>query len=189
MGAPKRIRKKYDTPSMKWDIQRIEEEHKLKEQYGLKTLKELWIAASELRRIRGVARGVLSGNIRNETGEELIKRLVRYNVVKSGATLDELLVISTEAMLDRRLQSVVFKRGLAKTIKQSRQLITHGFISINGMRATSPGRLVSGADEQSVGYYKPIRVFEEHRSQAPGSGAEIKENTEESKEEAGAEAG
>ena len=81
MGSPKRIRKKYDTPSMKWDLQRIQEEHKLKEQYGLKTLRELWIAASELRRIRRIARGVLSGNVSNETGDELIKRLVRYNVM------------------------------------------------------------------------------------------------------------
>ncbi len=167
---------------MKWDLQRIQEEHKLKEQYGLKTLRELWIAASELRRIRRIARGVLSGNVSNETGDELIKRLVRYNVVKTGATLDELLVIAPEALLDRRLQSIVFKKGLAKTIKQARQLITHGFVSINGMRATSPGRLVSAADESSVSYYKPIKVFDEPRRAVTAEEAGIEEK-EQGKEE------
>lgn len=189
MGSPKRIRKKYDTPSMMWDIQRIEEEHKLKEQYGLKNLKELWIAASELRRIRGIARGVLSGNIRNETGEDLIKRLVRYSIVKRGATLDDLLVISPEALLDRRLQSVVLKKGLAKTMKQARQLITHGFIAIGGMRVTSPGRIVSIAAEQEIGYYKPIKVFEEPRSSAIGDASGIAEATAVGKDEVGAEVG
>lgn len=189
MGSPKRIRKRYDKPSMMWDLQRIEGEHKLKEQYGLKTLKELWIAASELRRIRRIARGVLSGNVRNETGEELIRRLVRYSIVNKGATLDELLVIAPEALLDRRLQSVVFKRGLAKSIKQARQLITHGFISINGMRATSPGRTVSIAEEQGIGYYKPIRVFEEPRGNAPTSDAGARESAEKGAEEAGIGAG
>ncbi len=188
MGSPKRIRKKYDKPSMKWNLQRIQEEHKLKEQYGLKTLKELWIAASELRRIRRTARGVLSGNISNETGDELIKRLVRYNVIKRGATLDELLVITPEALLDRRLQSVVFKRGLAKTIKQARQLITHGFISIDGMRVTSPGRLVSSTDETGMAYYKPIKVFDEPRREVVAEGASIEGNKEEGGK-AGAEAG
>ncbi len=164
MGSPKRIRKKYEKPSMKWDLQRIKEDHKLKEQFGLKNLRELWIAQSELRRIRRITREVLSGALSNEIGDQLIKRLVRYNIVKNGTTLDDLLAITPEAILERRLQSIVFKRGLAKTIKQARQLITHGFIAIDGMRVTSPGKLISADEETKISYYKPIKIFEESKA-------------------------
>jgi len=68
--------------------------------------------------------------------------------VRSDATLDDLLILTPEAFLERRLQTVVFKKGLAKTIKQARQLITHGFIAINGRRVTAPSYMVNLEEER-----------------------------------------
>ncbi|MDE1874415.1 MAG: 30S ribosomal protein S4 [Candidatus Micrarchaeota archaeon] len=168
MGAPKRIRKKYETPSMMWDSARIQREHELKSKYGLRNLRELWILNSELRRIKQNARSVLSGKSSEQTGKDIVARLSRYGIVKNDATPDDLLVIGVEALLERRLQTVVLRKGFAKTTKQARQLIAHGIISINGRRVTSPGHLVLASEEQAIAYYKPFKIQTE-TPQAPAA--------------------
>ena len=141
-----------------WNKKRIEEEHKLKSDYGLKNLRELWKATSEIRRIRRNVREVLSGNVSDEVGKNVVARLARHSIVSEGAILDDLLVITPQSILERRLQTVVFRKGLAKTFKQSRQLIAHGFIAVNGRRTKSPGYLVRKDEEAAVTYYKPIKI-------------------------------
>ncbi|MDE1850954.1 MAG: 30S ribosomal protein S4 [Candidatus Micrarchaeota archaeon] len=158
MGAPKKLRKTYEKPGFMWEKQRIDEEHKIQERFGLKTLKEVWIAASELRRIRRRVREVLSGKATPEVGRQIVARLVKYNIVSSGAVLDDLLIINIDAILGRRLQSLVANKGLAKSTKQARQLITHGFIAVNGNRVTAPGYLVPGDEESKIAYYKPFKI-------------------------------
>lgn len=158
MGAPKRFRKQYDKPTLMWDRERIDEEHKLIENFGLRNLKEVWIAASELRRIRRNVREVLSGRASKETGSQIIARLAKYNIVSANATLDDLLITDIEAILKRRLQTIVADKGMARTVKQARQLITHGFISVNGRRVKSPGYLVTTGEESKIAYYKPINI-------------------------------
>ncbi len=143
---------------MMWNKVRIENEHKLKERFGLKNLRELWMAASELRRIRRNTRAVLSGNASEKTGKEMIARLAKYDIIKPEAALDDLLVIDVDKILDRRLQSVVFRKGLSKSMKQSRQLITHGYIAIGGRRITSPGYTVRRDEEGTIAYYKPFKI-------------------------------
>lgn len=158
MGAPRRNRKKFQKPADIWNKERIEEEHKLRDDYGLKNLNELWRATSEIRRIRRNVRAVLSGKVSESTGKDLVSRLSRYGIVKDGASLDDLLVITPQNVLDRRLQSVVLRKGMAKTSRQARQLVAHGFIAINGRRAKSPGYIVSKSEENAIAYYKPINI-------------------------------
>ena len=100
--------------------------------------KELWILDSELRRIRKNVRDVLSGRTEESVGRDIIARLSRYNIVKGDAKLDDLLVVNVDSFLERRLQTVVLRKGLAKSMKQARQLVAHGLIAVNGRRVTSP---------------------------------------------------
>jgi small subunit ribosomal protein S4 len=172
MGDPKRIRKKYETPSLMWDTVRIQTEHNLKELYGLKNLRELWILDSELRRIRKNVRDVLSGRGGEAMGREIIARLSRYGIVKGDAKLDDLLILNVEAFLERRLQTVVFRKGLAKTVKQARQLVAHGLISVNGKRMTSPGHLVLASEEDAISYYKPINL-EQPSAPVPAAAVQV----------------
>ena len=60
MGDPKRLRKLYERPMRLWDKDRIENENKLKEEYGLKNTREVWRAQTDLRKIRRDARRLLS---------------------------------------------------------------------------------------------------------------------------------
>ena len=67
-------------------------------------------------------------------------------------SLDAVLELKIENVLDRRLQSVVFRNGLANTMKQARQFITHGHIGINGVPVTAPAHLVSKKEESAIGF-------------------------------------
>ncbi len=66
--------------------------------------------------------------------------------------LDNVLDLTIEDILERRLQTIVFRKGLARTIYQSRQLITHGHVTIDGRRVTIPGYIVPKADEAQIVY-------------------------------------
>ena len=52
MGEPKFSRPKFDTPPHPWKKARIEEEHLIQANHGLKNMREIWKAKSELRRYR-----------------------------------------------------------------------------------------------------------------------------------------
>ncbi len=158
MGDPKRIRKKFVRSKIMWDRNRIDHDHELKERYGLKNIRELWKASTEVTRIRKNARLVLSNQASESVGREMIARLSRYNIIGREGKLDDLLGVTPEAILSRRLQSIIAKTGMAKTHKQARQLIVHGFISINGRKVKSPGYLVTADEEPRIGYYKPIDI-------------------------------
>lgn len=50
------------------------------------------------------------------------------------------------ALLERRLDNVVFRLGLAPTVPGARQLVTHGHITVNGTRVTFPAFEVNRGD-------------------------------------------
>ncbi|MDE1865689.1 MAG: 30S ribosomal protein S4 [Candidatus Micrarchaeota archaeon] len=157
MGAPKRNRRKYDKPKEMWDLERIKSSRALIDHYGLKNMKELWMAQTEIGRIRRNARLLLAGGQGSENiRDRMFKRLERIGLAKQGATLDDLLDLKENALLERRLQTIVFRKGLAKTAKQARQLTVHGFISVNGRKVSRPGYIVDVKDEAGITYYKPI---------------------------------
>jgi small subunit ribosomal protein S4 len=160
MGAPRRNRRKFEKPKRRWNLERIKNDNELIEQYGLKSMKELWKAQTEISRIRSNARELLSGSSKytEDVKGKILGRLARLGVVKGDSTLDALLDLKENALLERRLQTVVFRKGLARSINQARQLTVHGFISINGKRVNRPGYMVDSQLEKFIGYYKPISI-------------------------------
>ena len=91
-------------------------------------------------------------------GKMILAKLTKLGIVKPEAKLDEVLTLAARDLLGRRLQSVVVRRGLARTAMQSRQLITHGFIAVGGRKVSVPSFLVSANDEPSVAYYKAFNL-------------------------------
>ncbi len=53
-------------------------------------------------------------------------------------------------ILERRLDNVVYRSGLAKTRLQSRQFASHGMFTINGVRVTIPSYQVKAGDVITV---------------------------------------
>ncbi|HKZ63158.1 MAG TPA: 30S ribosomal protein S4 [Thermoplasmata archaeon] len=158
MGDPKFPRRKYDRPSHPWDGERIKAENELLNKYGLKNKKELWRAQSFLSHIRARARELQAlvryGNKQAEKErDELIARLGRLGLLPvEGATLDDVLALDVEAVLSRRLQTMVYVKGLSFNPRQARQFIVHGHLAVGGRAVRAPGRLVSRAEEASIVY-------------------------------------
>ena len=158
MGDPKKSTKKMDKPSHPWQGARITAENEIKRKYSLKNKKELWTVETELRRIRRRARflfpkvGLGDSQVEKEKAE-LLNSLVRRGILSEGVDLAGVLTLDTEAILSRRLQNVVYLKGLATTQKQARQFITHGHIAINGRKVTVPGYTVMLEDEDEIKFY------------------------------------
>lgn len=158
MGDPKFLRRTYDTPKHPWEATRMAEERKVVTKYGLKNKRELWKAQSTLRRIRRQARE-LQARLRaaepqaEKETTDLLGRLSRLGVLPVGApTIDDVLALTTDDLLQRRLEWVVFHRGLAPTPVGARQIIVHGHISIGEHRVTRPGYLVRASEEPGIAY-------------------------------------
>ncbi|HYB78469.1 MAG TPA: 30S ribosomal protein S4 [Thermoplasmata archaeon] len=158
MGDPKFSRRTYDTPKHPWEAARMDEERKLLQKYGLKNKRELWKAQSILRGFRGQARDLQARlrlgepQARRET-DQLIGRLTRLGLLPVGSpTIDDVLALTTEDLLQRRFEWIVFQRGLAPTANGARQWITHGHFSIGDHRVTRPGYLVPSAEEPIIAY-------------------------------------
>lgn len=152
MGDPKRPRKKYSTPGHPWQKIRIDEEAELKRKYGYKNKKEVWKMASELRRIRAQARKLIAGITEQAEREkkQLLDSLYKKGLLEKDATLDDVLTLKLENILDRRLQTILFKKQIVTSIKQARQLITHKKVNVNNKIIVSPSHIVSRENETKI---------------------------------------
>jgi len=154
MGDPRKQRRKYETPRFPWRTDILQSELKLQGQYGLRNKRELWRHKTTISRFREIARSLsgMSAEQRQKLEKQLLERLNRLGILPETAVLDDVLDLSLEDILERRLQTMVFSKGLAKSIFQARQLITHGHIAIDGRRVPSPSYLVLRDEEAKIAY-------------------------------------
>ena len=158
MGDPKFPHKTYSTPRHPWQKERIDSEKEILAKFGLKNKRELWKGMEMLKSFRSQARDLQARMRTNDPSAErqfqaLIQRLGRYNILGHNASLDDVLSLSIEDILSRRLQTIVFRKNLARTPKQARQMITHGHVTMNGRRVTVPGMLVESDLEETIVYH------------------------------------
>ncbi|HIQ51168.1 MAG TPA: 30S ribosomal protein S4 [Nautiliaceae bacterium] len=158
MGDPRKARKKYSRPLKPWVKKRIEEEVKLMKEFGLKRKKEIWIAAALLKKYREIAKEIIrlksAHDPMAETLEkDLFKVLKKYGLIKEDAHIEDVLNLTVRDILNRRLQTLVYKKGLAKTPKQARQLIVHKHIMVNNKVVAAPSYLVKVEEENSIRFH------------------------------------
>jgi small subunit ribosomal protein S4 len=158
MGDPKFARKHYTTPSHPWDGTRISEENQIIHKYGLKNKRELWKIQTLLRNLRRQARE-LQARLRTNDPQAIVERdallarLSRQGLLGGEAELNDVLSLEVEALLARRLQTQIYLKGLARSVKQARQLIVHGHIAIDGRNVTVPSYIVPDAESALIDYY------------------------------------
>ena len=166
MGNTKRQRKKYENPRFSLSKPELDAELKLLGDYGLRNKKELRRHHSMLSKYRTLARKLLARapEDRHMLEKQILSKLIFLKVIAENSNLDNVLSSSIENILDRRLQTQVFKKGLSKTLPQARQLITHGHIIIRGKKVTSPSYLVTSEEEQNIKCTIPITVEDKSAS-------------------------
>ncbi len=145
----RKIRSKIKPVIDHWNEERIASERALMDKYGLRRKKELRIAEAVLRSFRSQAKQLLTKADENKK-RVLFDKLQSLNMLGIDQNLDDVLSLSLEDILERRLQTVINKRGFAKTVKQSRQMITHGRVYINSRKITFPSYLVRKAEEDTI---------------------------------------
>ena len=143
----------YETPNHPYQGERIADESNLLGRYGLKNKEELWRAQSELRGYRREARKLLGSTEGTDLeAEEFLARLKRYGILDENESLDDVLSLDLTDVLERRLQTVVYRSGLANTPNQARQFINHGHITLDGARVSTPSMKVESGASDDLAY-------------------------------------
>ncbi len=156
----RKIGKKYKKPLRPWDKERIEEEKKLLQRYGLRRKREIWKAGSILRNYRRRARIIAAQN-NKEDEKILLDRLYKLGILeKRDVDLGVVLGLKIDDILKRRLQTIILDKGLANTTLHARQLIAHGHIEIDGRRFIFPSYLVPRDVEGKITYHSSFKPVE-----------------------------
>ena len=142
----KRKHKKYSRPKRPFDKARIEDEKKIKEEFGLKNKKEIWKVESEIKSLREKAKRLISADKGEQ--EAMFERLKKIGLKVNS--LSDILALEKRDYLQRRLQSVIIKNKIAPTAKSARQLITHKKILVDGRIIDSPSYIVPVSLENKI---------------------------------------
>ncbi|TFG02170.1 MAG: 30S ribosomal protein S4 [Promethearchaeota archaeon] len=154
MGDPRRLKKKYKKPAHPFQKERIIEELEFLGRYGLRNKREFWKSRTMLGNWRGIARHsrTLSKERAGEVQQTLITKLKRLGILSPEAEFEDVLHLTVEDVLKRRLQSLVYEKGLASTIYQARQYIVHGHIQVGNKKINAPSYIVKKDEEDLISF-------------------------------------
>jgi len=152
VGDPRKPKKSYHRPRRIWTSEQLNTELYIVGSYGLRNKRELWKAQTEIARIRNQARTLLSlpTELRYEKEKNLLGFLNRLGLVQESASLDDVLNLKIEDIIERRLQTVVMRKAKAKSPHQARQIVVHGHVSIGNRIVNLPGYLVKREEEPQI---------------------------------------
>ena len=141
-----RKKNKFSWPRKLYDKNRISDENKLVEEYGLKNKREVWKAEAKVKYFRNRAKLLIASD-----REEQNKFFAKLNEIGLPVkNIADVLALNKEDILKRRLATVVWKRQLAHTAKHARQMIVHKKIVIDHEVINVPSYLVPVANEHSI---------------------------------------
>ncbi len=142
------IRKKnrFSSPRKLYDKNRIKEENKLVEIYGLKNKREIWKAEAKVKYYRNRAKLLITSE--KEEQENFFAKLSSLGL--NVQSISEVLALNKEDILKRRLSTIVWKKNLAKTAKQARQMITHKKVLVDDNAVDVPSYLVPVVYENKI---------------------------------------
>jgi small subunit ribosomal protein S4 len=154
MGDPRRQKKKFKKPAHPYQKERIMEELEFLGRYGLRNKREFWKSRSILGNWRDIARQ--SRKLTKEKAvavqQTLIAKLQRLGILGPEAEFDDVLLLTVEDLLRRRLQTLVFEKGLASTIYEARQKIVHNHIQVGNKCINSPSYIVKRDEEDLISF-------------------------------------
>ena len=189
MGSAKRQRKKFTGPSHPWQKDRILEEKEIREQYGLRRKYEIWKMNSILKNFTRQAKNLVT--IRNKQVEkersQLLSKLRSLDLIDKNAKIEDILSLTLNDIMERRLQTLVYRKALARTMSQARQFIVHEHIALGNKTITSPSYLVPSEEEVTIQFTgnssladsnHPERVVKEQKKEEGRKKAPKKEREE-----------
>ena len=163
MGDIKKIRRKYSKPSHPWQRARIDAEKIILKEFGFKNKTEIWKMESQLKGFKTQVKELVTKDPKQRALEEkqLLDRLYKLGLLNKDAKRENVLDLINLDLFNRRLQTIVFKKGLARSVKQARQFIVHGHIFVNGNEMNVPSYLVNRDEEMSIVYNPTSQLKDE----------------------------
>ena len=177
MGDPRKPHKAFQTPRHPWRKDQLEEELHLVGDYGLRNKRELRRHETDLSQIRGIARTLLGQEeeARAQLERQYLTSLARRGILPESATVDNILDLNVKDLMERRLQTVVYRSSLAKSIHQARQFVIHGHISVAGDIVTVPSYVVHRDQESRIAFHQtsPLSNAQHPARAAAGTGKRV----------------
>ena len=160
MGDTKKLKKKYSGPRHPWNKERLDSEAIVRTTYGTVNKTEIYKMNSLLTDFLSAAKKSASQRTNQDKmeKEQLLARVKRLGLITENQTVNNILNLELKDVMERRLQTIVMKKGLARTIKQARQMITHKHIIVGSKVIPSPSYLVTVDDESKI-VYSPRSKF------------------------------
>jgi len=160
MGDPKKQRKKYSTPTHPWQGARIEEEGVLSREYGLKNKKEIWKMDSILRNFTRQAKKLIASQTNQAEIErkQLLEKSSSLGLIAKTAKVEDVLSLTLKDILERRLQTLTYRKQLARSAKQARQFVVHKHIAVGAKSITTPSYLVSVEEEPMITFVQSSSI-------------------------------
>jgi len=149
MGDIKRQRKKFSKPNHPWNKERILAEQELLKEYGLKRKKEIWKMDSILSNFARQAKELITEKD-DLKKSQLLGRLISLGLSNKNNGVEDVLSITLKDILERRLQTLVVRKNLSRSMNQAKQFIVHGHISVADKKITIPSYLVSVNEENLI---------------------------------------
>jgi small subunit ribosomal protein S4 len=143
--------KKFNRPKKPFDTERIQSENAVVVKFGLKNKREIWKAKTKLDSIRKRAKQLV--NESSDVQWEFIEKLNKLGF--KVETVVDVLALTEEDILKRRLQSILIEKKLATTPKGARQLVTHKHVKVNGVVVNIPSYMVSVNEEDKIELKSP----------------------------------
>ncbi|MEK6984586.1 MAG: 30S ribosomal protein S4 [Nanoarchaeota archaeon] len=160
MGDPKKQRKKFSKPDHPWQKDRIDSERIILNQYGLKRKYEIWKMDSILKKFLYRAKMIIGErSVQSELEKkQLLGRLTLLGIIRKESKIEDVLNLNLRDILERRLQTQVHRKNIARTMLQARQLITHEHIAVGSKKITAPSYLVSIDEESKIRIVDPVSM-------------------------------
>merc|ERR1712071_368960 len=149
--------KTFRKPKRPFEKERLDSEMKIVGEYGLKNKREMWRVSYALAKIRTAARHLLTLDDKSESrlfqGDALLRRMSRLGLLaENERKLDYVLGLTVPKLMERRLQTKVFKLGLAKSIHHARTLIRQRHIRVGKQICNIPSFLVRLDSEKHIDF-------------------------------------
>merc|ERR1712137_275751 len=125
--------------------------------YGLKNKREVWRVQLTLAKLRKAARELLTLDEQDPRrlfeGAALMRRMFRYGLLSEQENkLDYILGLTINKLMDRRLQTIVYRKGYARSMHHARVLIRQRHIKVGKSLVTIPSFCVRTESEKAVDY-------------------------------------
>ncbi|MBI2124320.1 30S ribosomal protein S4 [Candidatus Pacearchaeota archaeon] len=166
-----RKRKGYSRPRKLHEMARVEEENRILKAYGLKNKKEVWKADARISKIRDQAKALITKS--PEEQERFIGKLKKLGL--KAEKLQDVLALGKESILDRRLQTMLVRKNIAKSPSSARQLIVHKHVLIGENAVNIPSYNVSLDEEKEISLKtknKKVKEKSENADKAGSAGVE-----------------